>query len=176
MSFNLIESKKVFSGKLIKVWQERVEYPDGREVTIELLKHPGSVGILPLDDDGQIWFVRQFRHPSGGMLLELPAGTIDPDEAPEITAAREIREEIGMAASSLTSMGGFYLAPGYSTEFMHLYLATGLTPNPLSQDDGEFIQVEKYSIKDVYGMLDRGEFVDVKTVAFLGLMRPRFFK
>ena len=74
MSFNLIESKKVFSGKLIKVWQERVEYPDGREVTIELLKHPGSVGILPLDDDGQIWFVRQFRHPSGGMLLELPAG------------------------------------------------------------------------------------------------------
>jgi len=109
------------------------------------------------------------------MLLELPAGTIDPDEAPEITAAREIREEIGMAASSLTPMGGFYLAPGYSTEFMHLYLATGLTPNPLSQDDGEFIQVERYSIKNVYGMLDRGEFVDVKTVAFLGLMRPRFF-
>jgi len=175
MDFKLIESKNVFSGKVIKVWRERVEYPDGREVSIELLKHPGSIAILSLDDDGKIWFVRQYRHPSGGLLLELPAGTLEPDEAPEVTALREIREEIGMAASVLTPVGGFYLAPGYSTEFMHLYLATGLSPDPLTQDEGEFIQVEKYSIKDVYQMLDRGEFADVKTVAFLGLMRPRFF-
>lgn len=173
MDFELIDSKKVFSGKMMKIWQDQVQYPDGRQVTIELLRHPGSVAVLPLDDQGQVWFVRQYRHPAGGLLLELPAGTLEPDEAPALTAAREIREEIGMSADSLTPMGGFYLAAGYSTEFMHLFLATGLSPAPLEQDAGEYIRVEKYPVDQVYAMLDEGLFVDVKTVAFLGLMRDR---
>lgn len=172
MDFRVLESKNIFSGKIIRVWQEDVAYPDGRQVAIEMLKHPGSIGILPVDD-GQIWFVRQYRHPSGGMLLELPAGTIETGEAPESTAAREIREEIGMAASTLTKIGGFFLAPGYSTEFMHIYLATGLKEDALNHDAGEYLRVEKYPVNEVYQMFDQGEFVDVKTVAMLGLMRPR---
>ena len=173
MNFKLIESQEIFSGRAIKLWLEQVEYPDGRRVSIEVLKHPGSIAILPLDDQGQIWFVRQYRHPTGGLLLELPAGTMEPEESPEVTAAREIREEIGMAASSMIPIGGLYLAPGYSTEYMHLFLATGLFSDPLKQDEGEFIQIEKYPVKDVYRMLEQGDIVDGKTIAILGLLRDR---
>lgn len=174
MDFKLIESKQILSARVLNVWLERVKFPDGREVFIEMLKHPGSVAILPMDDHGQIWFVRQYRHPAGGLLLELPAGTIDQGETPEATAARELREEIGMSARTLKKVGGFYLAPGYSTEFMSLFMAAGLTPDPLEQDAGEFIRVEKYSVEKVYQMLARGEIVDGKTVAFLGLLRGQF--
>jgi ADP-ribose pyrophosphatase len=98
---------------------------------------------------------------------------MEPTEAPEITAAREIREEIGMAAQSIHPIGGFFLAPGYSTEFMHLFLATGLGPDPLSHDEGEYILVEKIPLAKVYQMLDEGKFMDGKTVAILGLMRNK---
>jgi ADP-ribose pyrophosphatase len=110
------------------------------------------------------------------MLLEIPAGTIEPGEDPQATAAREIREEIGMAASSITPIGGFYLAPGYSTEYMHLFLATELSPEPLKHDHGEFIQVEKHAVQEVYRMLEQGEINDGKTVAILGLMRDRLIR
>jgi ADP-ribose pyrophosphatase len=176
MNFKLRESINIFSGKAIKLWLDKVDYPDGRQVSIEVLKHPGSIAILPLDDQGQIWFVRQYRHPAGGMLLEIPAGTIEPGEDPQATAAREIREEIGMAASSITPIGGFYLAPGYSTEYMHLFLATELSPEPLKHDHGEFIQVEKHAVQEVYRMLEQGEINDGKTVAILGLMRDRLIR
>ena len=173
MAFKMFDSKNIFSGRAINLWLEQVEYPDGRKVSIEVLKHPGSIGILPLDDQGLIWFVRQYRHPTGGMLLELPAGTLEAGEDPQSTAERELREEIGMAAQTITPIGGFYLAPGYSTEFMHLFLATGLSPDALEHDPGEYIEVEKYPVEDVYRMLDRGEIIDGKSVAILGLMRAR---
>jgi len=173
MEFKVLESKNIFTGRAIRLRLDRVEYPDGRRVSIEVLRHPGSIGVLPLDDDGRIWFVRQYRHPASRLLLELPAGTLEPGEAPEVTAARELREEIGMAASSILPVGGLYLAPGYSTEYMHLYLATGLIPEPLDHDEGEYIEVEKYRVEVVYQMLERGEIVDGKTVAMLGLLRDR---
>jgi len=173
MGFKIIDSNNVFSGRAIKLWRERVAYPDGREVAIEVIKHPGSIGILPLDDQGQIWFVRQYRHPTGGLLLELPAGTLEAGEDPKTTAAREIREEIGMAAETISPIGGLYLAPGYSSEYMHLFMATGLTPDPLELDPGEYLQVETYSVEETYRMLDRGEIVDGKSVAILGLVREK---
>jgi len=107
------------------------------------------------------------------MLLELPAGTLEPGEPPEITAAREIREEIGMAAAKLEELQSLYLAPGYSTEYMHNFLATGLYPEQLEQDYSEFIQVEKYPVKEVYAMFDRGEITDGKTIALLAILRQR---
>ena len=175
MKFETLQSERVFNGKAIKVWVDQVRYPDGRQFSIESIHHPGSVTILPVDEHGQIWFVRQYRHPAGQLLFELPAGTLEPGEPPEDTAAREIREEIGMAAESLTLLGSFYLAPGYSTEFMHNYLATGLSPAPLEMDAGEFIRVEKYPIPEAYAMLKRGEILDVKTIAVLAMARGRLF-
>lgn len=173
MEFETLQSRPMFKGRAVNVWLEKVQYPDGRQVSIEIVRHPGSVTILPVDEAGQVWFVRQYRHPAGQMLLELPAGTLEPDEAPVVTAAREIREEIGMAADELLLLGSFFIAPGYSDEFMHTYLATGLNPDALDQDSGEFIQVEKFPIPEVFAMLERGEISDMKTVAVLALARER---
>ena len=104
MKFETMNSENLYQGRAINLWREKVLYPDGREATVEIIKHPGAVTILPLDEAGNIWFVRQYRHPAGQMLLELPAGTLEPDEDPEVTAAREIREEIGMAAETLEEL------------------------------------------------------------------------
>ncbi len=176
MKFETIQSSNVFQGKAIKVWVDEVQYPDGRQVKIEVIHHPGAVTILPVDDEGNIWFVRQYRHPAGQLLLELPAGTLEQGEPPEVTAAREIREEIGMAAEKLTPLGSFFVAPGYSDEFMHTYLAEGLSSDPLELDAGEFLSIEKYSIEETYAKFDRGEIIDAKTLAVLAIARSRLEK
>lgn len=167
MEFKTISSKSLYQGKAVKLWLEEVLYPDDRLASFELVRHSGAVTILPIDEDGKIWFVRQYRHPAGQMLLELPAGTIEPGEPHRETAAREIREEIGMAADQLDYLGGFFMAPGYSTEYMHVYLAQGLTPDPLEQDDSEFIIVEKLPKDEVYQMAESGSIQDGKTLAIL---------
>ncbi|MBN2046031.1 MAG: NUDIX hydrolase [Anaerolineales bacterium] len=173
MKFETTNSEELYRGKAINLWRERVLYPDGRAATVEIIKHPGAVTILPVDKEGNIWFVRQYRHPAGQMLLELPAGTLEIGEDPQNTAAREIREEIGMAAESLEELIRFYPVPGYSTEYMYAYLATGLYPAPLAQDESEFIQVEKYPIVEAYAMFERGEIIDGKTLAVLALVQKR---
>ena len=116
MSVKVIESKTVFQGRVFNVRQETIELPDGRSAHLDIVAHHGAVTIIPLDERGQIWFVRQFRHAAGELLLELPAGVIETDESPEECARRETQEEIGMAADHLQHIGEFYLAPGYSTE------------------------------------------------------------
>ena len=171
--FKLVQSKKLFQGKLLNVWQDKVAYPDGREFNFEVIKHPGSVVILPVDEQGMVWLVRQYRHPVGGMFLELPAGTIEKGEVPELCAAREIQEEIGMAARHLEKIGKIYLTPGYSDEVMHVFLATGLFESKLDQDDGEFIELEKYTLAELYDQLDQGLIHDGKTAAILGMARTR---
>jgi ADP-ribose pyrophosphatase len=116
--------------------------------------------------------VRQYRHAAGEDLLELPAGTRDGDEPFEVCAAREIREETGMEASSLQKVGEFYLAPGYSSEFMAVFLARGLKENPLDADEDEFLKVEKIPVKKAIEMAERGEVPDAKSLAALLLARP----
>lgn len=167
MDFKVLTSEHLFKGKVFDLWREKVEYPDGRVSGIEFIKLIGSVTILPIDDQGKIWFVRQYRHPAGGEMLELPAGTLEKDEDPAVCAAREIREEIGMAAGELKKLGEFYLAPGYSNECTHLFLATNLRVDPLEQDTGELIWVERYTVAQVWDMVKEGEIRDAKTLAAL---------
>ena len=121
--------------------------------------------ILPVDDRGNLLFVRQYRHATHLDLLELPAGTLDEGETPEACARREIREETGMAADKLEHLGGFYLAPGYSTEYMHVYLATGLRLDPLQADADEFLTVEYIPLGRALEMARRAEIPDAKTLA-----------
>jgi 8-oxo-dGTP pyrophosphatase MutT (NUDIX family) len=117
-------------------------------------------------------FVRQYRHAAGKDLLELPAGTRDGDEPYEECAAREIREETGMEAGKLQKVGEFFLAPGYSSEFMEVYLATHLKHNPLEADEDEFLTVEKYPVKQAIEMAERGEMPDAKSLAALLMVKP----
>ena len=131
--------------------------------------HNDSVTIVPLDEKGKIWFVTQFRMGSEEILLELPAGILEDGETPENCASREIREEIGMAAGKLHKLGAIYLAPGYSNELNHVYLATDLSPSPLEADEDEFLGIEKYPYISINSMVASGEIIDSKSVAALSL-------
>ena len=171
MPFELIRSETLLQGRTFKVKRDYLKTPDGLETKLEIIEHGGSVVIIPIDEDKNLLFVRQYRHAAGGDLLELPAGTRDGDEPFEECAAREIREETGMEAGKLQKVGEFYLAPGYSTEFMAVFLATQLKENPLQADDDEFLQVEKIPVKKAVEMAEHGEVPDAKSLAALLLAR-----
>ena len=174
MPFELIRSETLLQGRAFKIRRDYLKTPDGRETRLEIIEHGGSVVLIPIDDDGNLLFVRQYRHAVGKDLLELPAGTRDDDEPFEDCAAREIREETGMQADKLQKVGEFYLAPGYSSEFMVVFLATGLKDNPLDADDDEFLQVEKIPLKQAIQMAEQGDIPDAKSLAALLLAKPYF--
>lgn len=176
MSFKWIRSEILLQGRAFKIRRDYLKTPDGRETTLEIVDHGGSVVILPIDENNNLLFVRQYRHAAGGDLLELPAGTRDEEEPFEECAAREVREETGMEAEKLQKVGEFYLAPGYSTEFMAVFLATGLKDNPLQADEDEFLQVERIPLKKAFEMAEHGEVPDAKSLAALLLAKPHLEK
>ncbi len=171
MSFTLLRSENLLQGRSFKIRRDYLKTPDGSETQFEIVEHGGSVIIIPIDNDGNIWFVRQYRHAAGMDMLELPAGTRDQNEPYEVCAAREIREEIGMEAGELIHLSSFYLAPGYSTEYMGVFFATGLKPNPLEADADEFLTVEKIPVKKALEMAEQGEIPDAKSLAALLIAR-----
>lgn len=146
--------------------------PNGRVVQLDIVQHPGAVVLVPVDAQGNIWFVRQYRHAAGTEMLELPAGTMERGEDIESCAYRELREEIGMAAGEVLKIGEFFMAPGYSTEYVYIYLATSLQPAPLPGDDDEFIHVERMAAGEAFELAEKGQIPDAKTVAALSLARP----
>ena len=172
MRFKMIQSKNVYTGKVFKVRCDEVSLPNGRVTHLDVVDHRGAATIVPVDEQRRMWFVRQYRYAGDVELLELPAGTLEPDEDPKECAAREIREEIGMAAGRLKYIGEFFMAPGYSTEYMHIFLATNLKPAPLEKDEDEFLEVEKIAVKDVYALAEAGKIRDGKTLAALLLASP----
>jgi len=176
MPFELIKSEVLMKGRAFAIRRDHLKTPDGRETKFDIIEHGGSVVIIPVDEKGNMLLVRQYRHATGGDLLELPAGTLDDNEDPEVCAAREIREETGMAAGKLTKLGEFYLVPGYSTEFMVVYLATGLSDNPLDADDDEFLSVESIPVAEAIKMAERGAIPDAKSLAALFMAKPALEK
>ena len=176
MPFELIKSEVLLQGRVFKVRRDTLKTSEGSETKLEIIEHGGSVVVIPVDEDKNIWFVRQYRHAAGSDLLELPAGTRDGNEPFEKCAARETREEIGMEAGTLTKVGEFYLAPGYSSEFMAVFLATDLKHNPLDPDEDEFLSVEKIPARQALQLAERGEVQDAKSLAALFLARPHLEK
>ncbi|MBV6397256.1 MAG: ADP-ribose pyrophosphatase [Anaerolineales bacterium] len=173
MPFQLLRSETLLQGRAFAIRRDWMKTPDGRETKFDIIEHGGSVVIAPLDSDGNLLFVRQYRHATGRELLELPAGTLNEGEHPDVCAAREMREETGFAAGTLERLGEFFLAPGYSTEFMVVYLATDLTHDPLEADADEFLSVERVSIGRALDMARRGEMPDAKSLAALFLCEAR---
>ena len=160
MGNKILHSKIAYRGRAFDVRQDTIELPDGRSAQLDIVAHSGAVTILPVDQSGQIWFVRQYRHATGKLLLELPAGTLEVGEQPEVCALRELREEIGMACKHLQKAGEFYLAPGYSTEYMYIFKATGLYSDPLPGDPDEFLSIEKIPLEQAFQMAVKGEIQD----------------
>ena len=173
MKFKLLDSETVFKGRVFTIRRDNLRTPDGRTTKFDIVEHHGSVVILPIDNDGNLLLVRQYRHAAMDNLLELPAGTLDsPDEDPAHCAGRELREETGMAAKKLVELGQFYLVPGYSTELMTVFLATDLYDNPLEPDADEFLDVEKIPVAEAMSIAEAGQIPDAKTLAALLMARP----
>ena len=171
MAYTIEQSEKMYQGRAFQVRRDRVRLPDGGLAQLDIVEHVGAVTIVPVDDEDRVWFVRQYRHATGRDLLELPAGTIEPGEPPEMCAARAILDELGMRAGTLRKLGEFFLAPGYSTEYMHVFLATGLVPDPLPGDHDEFLSVERFPLAELDRLVQAGEIQDGKTLAGIYLLR-----
>ena len=172
MKFELIDSEQIFEGRVFTIRRDNLRTPDGRTTKFDIVEHHGSVVILPIDKDGNLLLVRQYRHAAMEDMLELPAGVLEPNEDPILSAGRELREETGMAANNLLELGKFYLAPGYSTELMTVFLATDLYPNPLAPDADEFLEVEKIPLAEALSIAEAGKMPDAKTLAALLMARP----
>jgi len=171
MDYKVRESRRAFDGKAFNVRVDLLDGPAGTASRVDIVEHPGAIVLIPIDEQDRVWLVRQYRHPAGEELLELPAGTLDPGESAEVCATRESREEIGMAPGELTHLGGTFLAPGYSTEFLHFFLARELIPAPLPPDPGEVLQLEKIPWEKLWDLIANGGIRDAKTIAGLTLAR-----
>lgn len=163
----VIFSKIAFQGKLLTLRVDTVRLPDGRESTREVVVHPGAVAMVPLLGADQVLLVRQWRTAAGRALLEIPAGTLSPGEAPEDCAARELMEEIGYRPTRLTPLFASYLAPGYSSEKLHVFMAEELLPEKLAHDEDENLEIVALNWREIDRMLLAGEFADSKTVSGL---------
>ncbi len=161
-----------FDGKIVRVRVDAVGLPGGRESTREVVEHAASVVIVPVDADGNVLLVRQFRYPVGHSLLEAPAGGVETGESPDDSAQRELQEETGYASRGLLALGGFWMSPGYCTEYMHAYLARELVPSQLNPDEDEDITVERVPIDRIKKLVRWGEIKDAKTVAALYMAMP----
>jgi ADP-ribose pyrophosphatase len=176
MPVEVLAQETVYKGRAFTVRRDTVRHQDGKLASLEIVEHPGAVAILPVDGNGNILFVRQYRHPTGKEMLELPAGTLNPGEDPLACASREIREETGFAARNLVKLGEFFIAPGYSDEYMYVYLATDLQHDPLQGDDDEFITLEAIPVDQAFKMALNGGLPDAKSLAALLLARPQLLE
>ncbi len=160
----LLSTKTIYQGKVFDVQLDTVRLPDDKKVTREFVVHKQAVAILPIREDGTIVLVRQYRHCTKEALLEIPAGSIDDDEKPEEALQRELSEETGFIASSFSKLCAVYTTPGFTNEFTHFYVATGLIPEKRKGDDDEFIEVVMLPAPELQVMIRDGRIKDAKTV------------
>ena len=163
----MLDSREIYVGKIIRVKVDTVVFPDGRQSTREVVEHAAAVAIVPIDDANNVLMVRQYRYPTGQSILEIPAGMVEEGESPDDTAQRELQEEIGFMSRALRPIGGFWTTPGFCDEFMYAYLAKNLVPSKLMADDDEYIAVEKVPLDRIPRLIRLGEIQDGKSIAAL---------
>ena len=163
----MLSSEEVFLGRAVNLRIDTIEKISGQVTTREIVEHSDCIAVVPVDDEGRIVMVKQFRRPANKMLLEIPAGGVEAGEDPEDCVRRELQEEIGYIPGKLQKLGGFYAAPGYCTEYLHLFLATHLTESRLTAEDTDEIEVLRFTVPEIRAMIDSGEICDAKSIAGL---------
>ena len=167
-----LDRREVYRGRIVNLDLERVRLPTGAICELEILHHPGAAAVVPVDAEGRVLLVRQYRHATGGWLLEVPAGKLDAGEAPEACALREVEEETGFRAGRLVPMGWIWTTPGFTDERIWLFLARDLAPGRQDLQPDEALSVLSLPLDEAVGMAARGEIVDGKSVCAL-LRAPR---
>ncbi len=165
----MLERRTVFEGKVVRLYLDRVRLPNGAEAEREVVLHWGAVGMVPIDGEGRVFLVRQYRHAPGEDLVEIPAGKLAAGEDPLHCAKRELMEEIGHSARDWVKLAFFYTSPGFSDEVLHLYLARRLEKGIAHPDEEEFLEIMRLPLHEAVAMVERGEIRDSKTVAGLAL-------
>ena len=168
-----ISSRLIYQGRIVNLRVDTVVLPSGRTSTREIVEHRGAVAMLAVDDQRRVLLVRQFRKPIERELLEIPAGTLDPGEDPLAAAHRELLEETGYTARRMERIAGFYSAPGFCTEYLHVYLATELTGGVAQPEEDEVLSVVPVPLEAAWAMVDRGEICDAKSLIGLLTLRAR---
>lgn len=169
----VVEDRLVYHGKIADMRAVKIDVGDGKTVEREIVEHEPVAVMVPVDADGNVVLVRQYRLPAKGVLLEVPAGGIDGGESPEEAAQRELREETGLQARRLTLLGEFYVSPGFLTEYMHVFLAEGLEEAHAEADEDEDIVIVRMPLAEAVGMAERGELRDAKSIAAILLAARR---
>ncbi len=162
-----LSSSQKYSGRVVSLRVDNVEKPGGTTTTREVVEHGDCIAVVPVDQDGNVLLVQQFRYPVGCSLLEVPAGGIDAGEDAIDSVKRELQEEIGYVPATIEKLGGFYSAPGYSTEYLYTYLATDLSPSRLVAEDTDEIEVLRVPLPDIPALIYSGQICDSKSVAAL---------
>lgn len=164
MTEKTLESREVYRGRILRVREDRVRLPNGKEGVREVVEHPGGVGILALDGD-DVLLVKQYRYAFSRVLTEIPAGKREPGEEPSVTARRELKEEIGAEAEKWTELGALIASPGCYGETLYLYLAQELTFGATHPDEDEFLDVLTMPFEELFAQVMDGTVTDAKTVA-----------
>ncbi len=158
-----LNCEEIFRGRIVYVHRDAVRLPDGTASTREIVEHPGGVAVIPVDENGDVWCVRQYRYAFGSDMLEVPAGKLETGEDPLECAVRELSEETGLRAENYTFLGKLYPSPGYCRETLYIYMATELTQGKSHLDDGEFLDVERIPLRELFRMAMENELPDAKT-------------
>ena len=156
-------SKEIFNGKIIKVTHDDVLLPNGNVSKREVVHHNGAVSIIAVHED-HLYFVRQYRTPTGEVILEIPAGKVEKNEAPDETAKKELKEEIGAVSADIRKLYEFYTAPGFASELIHLYIAEDIKLGDQALENDEFLDIVKLPLNSLKENLERGHFRDAKTI------------
>ena len=172
----ILTETSVFEGKLVKVHKLDVTLPNGKMAMREVVRHPGASAVVPVDDNGMVTMVKQFRTAIGRVIEEIPAGKLDYKGEDRLEAARrELREETGLSAKNWIHLSDITTTPGFCDELISIYLATGLTRGETDPDEGEFLNIEKRPLKELVSMAMRGEICDSKTLIGL-LMADKYLR
>ncbi len=165
MNYKILESNILFRGKVFDLRVDKIKYDSGNEGIREIAVHPGGAVIVPVQEDGKLIMISQFRYPFEKFLIEFPAGKLDINEDPEVCALRELQEETGYSAGTIEKLGTISTTPGFCTEILHIFLAKNLTPGKHNREEGEYgMEVKEFSIEEIEKMILQGKIIDSKSI------------